>query len=74
MNKRKFLILPLLLISMIEFSQYQVPIINLDIGEFLSVQKFSNFNTWPVILILASSVLIFEEFRKFLMKNTKIFQ
>jgi Ca2+-transporting ATPase len=69
-----FIICTLLLISMIEFSQYQVPIINLDIGEFLSVQKFSNFNTWPVILILASSVLIFEEFRKFLMKNTKIFQ
>ena len=69
-----FLTCTLLLVIIIEFSQYQVPLLKLDIGEFLSVQNFSNYNTWPVVVLLASSVLIFEEFRKLLMKNTKIFQ
>ncbi|MAS62387.1 MAG: ATPase, partial [Euryarchaeota archaeon] len=68
-----FLICTTLLFCIIEFSHYTVPVINLKIGEFLSVQNFSNAYAWPVIMLLASSVLIFEEFRKLLMKNTKIF-
>lgn len=68
-----FIICTTLLVCIIEFSQFQVPIINLNIGEFLSVQEFTEPYSWPVIILLASSVLIFEEFRKFLMKKTKIF-
>jgi len=68
-----FLISTTLLFIIIEFSHLTVPIINLKIGEFLSVETFSNAYAWPVIILLASSVLIFEEFRKLLMKNTKIF-
>tara|TARA_B100001758_G_scaffold247339_1_gene264822 strand:+ start:1393 stop:4200 length:2808 start_codon:yes stop_codon:yes gene_type:complete len=68
-----FLISTTLLFIIIEFSHLTVPLINLKIGEFLSVQSFSNSYAWPVIILLASSVLIFEEFRKLLMKNTKIF-
>ena len=68
-----FLISTTLLFIIIEFSHITVPLINLKIGEFLSVETFSNAYAWPVIILLASSVLIFEEFRKLLMKNTKIF-
>ena len=69
-----FLICMTLLVLIIEFSAFEIPLTSLNIGDFLSVQKFSNSYAWPVIMLLASSVLIFEEFRKFLMKNTKIFQ
>ena len=68
-----FLICTTLLVCIIEFSQYKVPLLNLKIGEFLSVQEFTEAYTWPVVILLASSILLFEEFRKFLMKNTKIF-
>ena len=68
-----FVICTTLLVCIIEYSQYQVPIIGLNIGEFLSVQQFTIPYTWPVIILLASSILIFEEFRKFFMKNNKIF-
>ena len=68
-----FIICTTLLVCIIEYSQYQVPIIGLNIGEFLSVQQFTIPYTWPVIILLASSILIFEEFRKFFMKNNKIF-
>ena len=68
-----FLICTTLLLIIIEFSAFEIPLTSLNIGDFLSVQKFSNSYAWPVIMLLASSVLIFEEFRKFLMKNAKIF-
>tara|TARA_Y100001980_G_C14556822_1_gene350776 strand:+ start:25330 stop:28092 length:2763 start_codon:yes stop_codon:yes gene_type:complete len=68
-----FLICTTLLLIIIEFSAFEIPFTSLNIGDFLSVQKFSNSYAWPVIMLLASSVLIFEEFRKFLMKNAKIF-
>ena len=68
-----FVICTTLLFLIIEFADFTVPLINLKIGEFLSVQNFTESYSWPVIILLASSVLIFEEFRKFLMKNTKIF-
>ena len=54
------------LLFIIMNSPLTVPIINLKIGEFLSVETFSNAYAWPVIILLASSVLIFEEFRKLL--------
>ena len=68
-----FIICTTLLVFIIEFSQSEVPLINLKIGEFLSVEEFVHSWTWPVIILLASSILIFEEFRKLLMKDTKIF-
>jgi len=68
-----FMICTTLLVFIIEFSQSKVPLLNLKIGEFLSVEEFIHSWTWPVIILLASSILIFEEFRKFLMKDTKIF-
>lgn len=68
-----FMICTSLLVFIIEFSQSEVPLLNLKIGEFLSVEEFIHSWTWPVIILLASSILVFEEFRKFLMKDTKIF-
>ena len=61
-----------LLFAAINYSALIIPFTSMQVGELLSVQPFSQRSSWLVLLLVASTVLLIDEFRKLLMKNTKL--
>ena len=57
-----------LLLFFVQLSQVSIPVIGIEIGSLLSTNTLSQ-NDWTVVVLIASSVFIIEEFRKFIVKS-----
>ena len=57
-----------MLLFVVQYSTFTVPFSGLMIGELLST-KFLNWTTWLVLLLISSSVLWMEEFRKIMLRE-----
>ena len=57
-----------LLLFFVQLSELSIPVIGIDIGSLLSTNTLSQ-NDWTVVVLIASSVFIIEEFRKFIVKS-----
>ncbi len=60
-----------LLLFFVQLAEISIPLIGIEIGALLSTNTLSQ-NDWTVVVLIASSVFIIEEFRKFIVKS-KIF-
>ena len=57
-----------LLLFFVQLSSYSIPLVGIEIGSLLRTQALSGAD-WMVIMCVASSVFIIEEFRKFIVKS-----
>jgi Ca2+-transporting ATPase len=57
-----------LLLFFVQLSQVSIPVIGIEIGSLLSTNTLTQ-NDWMVVVLIASSVFIIEEFRKFIVKS-----
>ena len=57
-----------MLLFVVQYSTFSIPFTGLEIGELLST-KFLNWTTWIVLVLISSSVLWMEEFRKIMLKE-----
>tara|TARA_B100000029_G_C17311421_1_gene864530 strand:- start:390 stop:863 length:474 start_codon:yes stop_codon:yes gene_type:complete len=57
-----------MLLFVVQYSTFTIPFSGLMIGELLST-KFLNWTTWLVLLLISSSVLWIEEFRKIMLRE-----
>jgi len=57
-----------LLLFFVQLSQVSIPVIGIEIGSLLSTNTLTQ-NDWAVVVLIASSVFIIEEFRKFIVKS-----
>jgi len=60
-----------LLLFFVQLSSLSIPLVGIEIGNLLSTTSLT-LNDWVTILLVASSVFIIEEFRKFIVKS-KVF-
>jgi len=60
-----------LLLFFVQLSSFSIPLVGIEIGNLLSTTSLT-LNDWVTILLVASSVFIIEEFRKFIVKS-KVF-
>mgnify|MGYP001965063027 FL=1 len=57
-----------LLLFFVQLADVTIPIIGIQIGSLLSTNTLTN-NDWIIVVMVASSVFIIEEFRKFIVKS-----
>ena len=57
-----------LLLFFVQLSSYSIPLVGIEIGSLLRTHALSGAD-WMVIMCVASSVFIIEEFRKFIVKS-----
>ena len=57
-----------LLLFFVQLAEATVPLIGIEIGSLLSTKTLTN-NDWIIVVMVASSVFIIEEFRKFIVKS-----
>ena len=57
-----------LLLFFVQLADVSIPIIGIQIGSLLSTNTLTN-NDWIIVVMVASSVFIIEEFRKFIVKS-----
>ena len=57
-----------LLLFFVQLADVSIPIIGIQIGSLLSTNTLTN-NDWVIVVMVASSVFIIEEFRKFIVKS-----
>ena len=57
-----------LLMFFVQLADVSIPLLGIQIGELLSTKSLSS-EDWYVIFLVASSVFIIEEFRKFIVKS-----
>ena len=62
----------LLLIFVVQFADFTIPLTNFAIGELLTTMPLDSFD-WFIVVITASTVFMVEEFRKFIV-GTEIFK
>jgi P-type Ca2+ transporter type 2C len=56
------------LLFVVQYATFSIPFSNLEIGSLLST-RFLNWSTWLVLVVISSSVLWMEEFRKIMLKE-----
>ena len=56
------------LLFVVQYATFTIPFSGLEIGSLLST-RFLNWSTWVVLLVISSSVLWMEEFRKLMLKE-----
>ena len=56
------------LLFVVQYATFTIPFSDLEIGSLLST-RFLNWSTWLVLLLISSSVLWMEEFRKLMLKE-----
>ena len=57
-----------LLLFFVQLADVSIPVIGIQIGSLLSTTTLTN-NDWIIVVLVASSVFIIEEFRKFIVKS-----
>ena len=57
-----------LLLFFVQLANVSIPLIGIQIGSLLSTNTLSS-DDWIVVVLVASSVFIIEEFRKFIVKS-----
>jgi len=57
-----------LLLFFVQLAEMTIPVIGIEVGSLLRTNPLSQ-NDWLVVVLIASSVFIIEEFRKFIVKS-----
>ena len=52
----------------VQLAEMTIPVIGIEVGSLLRTNPLSQ-NDWLVVVLIASSVFIIEEFRKFIVKS-----